>query len=965
MSSESVKKRVEEAITKSAGDKRAYRHLTLGNDLQVLLVSDPTTDKSAASLDVQIGSMSDPWDIPGLAHFCEHMLFMGTSKYADENDYTKYLSEHSGRSNAYTAGDHTNYFFDVSPDALTGALDRFSHFFKTPLFTESCVEREVCAVQDEHDKNVCNDGWRLMQVEKNTCDKTHSYSKFGTGNKDTLMIELEKRGVKARDVLIDFHKQWYSSNVMGLAVLGKESLDELESMVVPMFSCIENSEVEAPVWLDHPFVGPAVISHVATVKDLRNLSLSWPLPDLIKEYESAPCSYVSHLIGHEGPGSLLSYLKKEGLANDVCAGEKSGARGFSFFNVDIDLTETGLKEYKKVIHTVFQYINMIKNTGPLEWVFDEMSNLDTVSFKFQEKQNPQNYVESLASNIRNYCPEDLLCHKYKTTKFSPDLITNVVDKLTVESVRIIVAEQHCEKLCDHTDKYYGTKFSCAPIEDEVLGVWKSASSNDELFMPKPNVFIPVDFSLCTNETTNHPEIISEDSLSKLWYKLDDKYNLPKCIFASELYSPIAYSSPHSANMLSMFSDILKDNLREYAYDAVLAGIIYQIRNTNSGLSIVVSGYHDKQILLVNAIMEKLMNFTIDKDRFEMLKETYLRGLNNFKADQPYVHSNYYTSFVMSQHAWSKEELLLCQEFITPNELEKFVKDFLSELFVESLVHGSVSSNQARNLELGILTPLRDSGVKAVLPSRRVREREVKLPVGSSHYFDTKNTVHANSSITVVYQGGASSTEQNALYDLTAQILSEPTFDELRTKQQLGYIVQSGVRASNGTRGFNVMIQSPYPVAELEERIETFLQKMEVYIADMSEKEFETHREALIQSKLEQPKMMGSLSIRWWGEIMSNQYNFGRHLVAVEYLRSITKEQLLDHYKKFISPSSATRAKLSIRVTGTEPKPAENPPAATALAVTESTEIVDANAFKQRMELFPLAQPFVPIGKAKL
>ena len=35
MSSESVKKRVEEAITKSAGDKRAYRHLTLGNDLQV------------------------------------------------------------------------------------------------------------------------------------------------------------------------------------------------------------------------------------------------------------------------------------------------------------------------------------------------------------------------------------------------------------------------------------------------------------------------------------------------------------------------------------------------------------------------------------------------------------------------------------------------------------------------------------------------------------------------------------------------------------------------------------------------------------------------------------------------------------------------------------------------------------------------------------------------------------------
>ena len=47
--------------------------------LQVLLVSDETTDKSAAALDVHIGHMSDPNNLPGLAHFCEHMLFLGRS----------------------------------------------------------------------------------------------------------------------------------------------------------------------------------------------------------------------------------------------------------------------------------------------------------------------------------------------------------------------------------------------------------------------------------------------------------------------------------------------------------------------------------------------------------------------------------------------------------------------------------------------------------------------------------------------------------------------------------------------------------------------------------------------------------------------------------------------------------------------------------------------------------------------
>ena len=150
--------------------------------LQVLLVSDPSTDKAAAAMDVHIGHMSDPPNLPGLAHFCEHMLFLGwilmffipiqyvcstqpgTKEFPDENEYSKYLSQHGGSFNAFTSSDHTNYYFDVSPDNLSGALDRFSQFFLSPLFTESATEREVNAVNSEHEKNIPNDTWRINQV---------------------------------------------------------------------------------------------------------------------------------------------------------------------------------------------------------------------------------------------------------------------------------------------------------------------------------------------------------------------------------------------------------------------------------------------------------------------------------------------------------------------------------------------------------------------------------------------------------------------------------------------------------------------------------------------------------------------------------------------------------------------------------------------------------------------------------
>ena len=77
MSSSSVVKVIDN-IVKPESDDRQYRGLVLTNGLKVLLISDPKTDISSAALEVNVGSMSEPKDIPGLAHFLEHMLFMGS-----------------------------------------------------------------------------------------------------------------------------------------------------------------------------------------------------------------------------------------------------------------------------------------------------------------------------------------------------------------------------------------------------------------------------------------------------------------------------------------------------------------------------------------------------------------------------------------------------------------------------------------------------------------------------------------------------------------------------------------------------------------------------------------------------------------------------------------------------------------------------------------------------------------------
>ena len=275
-------RRICENIEKSNQDNRLYRGVQLDNGVKCLLISDPLTERSAASIDVHVGNTLDPDTLPGLAHFCEHMLFMGSKKYPVENHFLKFIEDHAGSSNAYTSDENTNFYFDVAPNHFKETLDMysyfclfqyvnskqiqndkkftfiitfhifnlttfginsFSQFFISPLFDADSVDREIKAVDSENQKNLMCDIRRINQLEKSTCRADHPFSKFGTGNLSTLKTEPEKLGLRVRDELIKFYAKYYSSNLMNLCLLGKETLDELQAYAVDMFSDIPNKNL--------------------------------------------------------------------------------------------------------------------------------------------------------------------------------------------------------------------------------------------------------------------------------------------------------------------------------------------------------------------------------------------------------------------------------------------------------------------------------------------------------------------------------------------------------------------------------------------------------------------------------------------------------------------------------------------------------------------------------------------------
>jgi insulysin len=164
---------------------------------------------------------------------------------------------------------------------LEPALDRFAQFFISPSFNPDGIDRELNAVHSEHSKNLHNDYWRLMQLDRSTSNPNHLINRFATGDLNTLKEIPLSLGLNIRDQVVSFYNDHYSANLMKLVVYGKESLQELASMVEKLFTLVPNHNRPVPRYsgfpLDQNHFG--TIIRVKPVKDIKLLQLYWQIED--------------------------------------------------------------------------------------------------------------------------------------------------------------------------------------------------------------------------------------------------------------------------------------------------------------------------------------------------------------------------------------------------------------------------------------------------------------------------------------------------------------------------------------------------------------------------------------------------------------------------------------------------------------------------------------------------------------
>ena len=877
-----------------------HEYFVLPNGLKVLLMSDATANESRVVLDVSVGYRDDPEDIPGMAHFLEHMLFQGTKKNPKYDTYKTLLASRGGDSNASTAYDWTNYHFNVDPEHLGATLELFSDQFKTPLFNEDYIENEKKVINAE--SSYRKDGLyrNLMSVAKDAFFEDHPFKKFSTGNSESLS-KFDK------PTLANKMREWwhenYSSEKMSLVIYGPNSIAEKKALAEKYFSDIpvfkgRNKKVYAPLKPkgELPRIAKAVIDD-----EERAMLLIFPMQNLKEDELSAAGRFIEYLLERKLPFSFVNNLKGRRFASDIYA-EVVNRDDSSFIEIYIDLWYKGGERYWEVIQQLMFYVNQLKREPLEKWRIDEFNRSQALNWCYFEEVD----IERYARNLTTFDPKYVFSKDYEIQKYTPEIYAQVLGSIRVDNMLAVVSHPHFSG--SEESKWYSVEYEQEHIPENRHKNFQP-EKNKKYYMDRPgkNPYLPSEMIVINDSIKGLPTKIDVGDNFNAWYARDTSFDDPRSFYYLNLKSKTIDDSRTNAVVANILEELIEEQLKYRKATAEDGNNDLTISRLDNGIGIYFEGYPDSISMLINEVLEKLNDFTLRKKEFERYRYGWMYYLKESEDIHPITQTRHIKSDLLEGPSFSYSEQYKGARGSRKSYVYSLLKDLKNDLSITSLSYGNVTKEQALEWNKKVADNL--VGKKKLFESV---DRVTKLPQGVSRVLS--ETIFDDSVSEVYVQGHADSHLEKASFRLLHYLMAEKFFSALRTEQQQGYAVNATALRYKHIPGFRFRIQSPYSGPDsLESDILAFLEGYITTLTEMDKDEFDAAKKALLNELQEVPETLEVAVDKVWRGIQFEKNQFDYSQQQYEAIAHLTKKEFTDWYlDRFIK---VTKRVLSVLIEG--------------------------------------------------
>ncbi|AAX51087.1 insulinase family protein [Chlamydia trachomatis] len=833
-------------LTPALADQKIAKILC-PNGLSIMIVSSPHAAESGAALVVKTGNNADPVEFPGLAHFTEHCVFLGNEKYPEPSGFPAFLSTHGGIYNAFTYPDKTCFLFSVNNADLDNALDQFVHLFIQPLFRQEDLNKEVHAVEQEFAMHPTKDSRRMHRIQQLIAPKNHPLKRFGCGNLSTL------NSVTTQDMQTWFATH-YSPENMAAIVYTTAPLDTAVPYIASLFSEIPISAQYTP---QKPF--PKTQDTTALNKLFINkavepspqLAIYWHFYDAPQSLQGWAQSLIS-ILSSEKENSLVALLKKEQLITEMEAELYSTSHNTQDFEILYKLTNKGEREYQRVLQLTFAFLDYVRHERLPAYSLPEIQKINSLEYTYSTQTE---LFSTLSRMVPNFTSEPLATYPYRSLVYpeysQEDEQTFATFLADPQQARYILsatlpsswenADEFYDPIFD--DTFYEKPLDFTPIQD---------SSSLGFAFPNPNKFIPQTVQLLSQKKQHEgfafsPQLTYDQNAITLYTCEDSFYTIPKMAMELRIRSPqIQRTDARSLVLRDLYSLLANETLIKRYDDALKAGMTFAVSPGATGVDLSLLGYTETSPVLINALLSSLRDLPVEESLFlyykDQLSEQYQKNLIAcpMRAGLNKLYSQILVDTV------SLEDKLNTLNTLSYEEFANFTNKLLQELAVESLALGTLSTQDLSNL-LSTLSNFAEASSPYAAPSYYPQRKPLSSTKLSFQY-----PLSGNGMLLLEQNEDPHQYKDSVATSMLLSWIHNLYFSDLRTEQQLGYMVGSKyLEFAETPCGLFYIRSNNYSPEELVHRTQLFIQKIatDPESAGLSEEIFEQLRETYIQSIL--------------------------------------------------------------------------------------------------------------------
>uniref|UniRef100_A0A7S1AFQ0 Uncharacterized protein n=1 Tax=Noctiluca scintillans TaxID=2966 RepID=A0A7S1AFQ0_NOCSC len=904
-------------VRKPITDHREYVATTFDNGLRVLAVSDNEANKAAFAVAVDVGSFEDPEPLQGLAHFCEHMLFLGSEKYPEESTFSNHLDVYGGEHNAYTSTEHTVYYNDINIEGLAHGLDIFAQFFIGPAFQRSMVDKEIHAVDSEHQKNVpdvTRRVWNLLKTRASTKNPMH---KFATGDLNTLGVQPKNDGLDVVAELQKWHSTNYCSEHLQLVILANMSTDELFHLAHEAFDPMTMSESCPP----RPTYDVPAFSHeegnvgdwiTVSTHGSPELWLQFPMVPKSKDrYKELPHAFLTSALGHYGDGGLKALLMQEDLAPSISVMSDDSVAG-SDIKIRFSLTSKGQQQPEMVVELFFAYLAAVRAGGVNESALSKQQQLRQVMFDYQTKPTSEfDLVESLASAVAEGHPfEDILTADVLVDILNASASFEVLSALVPRDMNVVFVnpdfdDQDAELLEEH----YKLRYSSSPMSEELLERFETATSSS--LRPPPELrFVPTNLDLVEEGSSGGPEILTSMGRVEAWWQGMQEVRMPKGDVHMKLGFAADMLEHLNGSVMAAIHTRLLDRVLEAPTDELqMCGLSYSVDASLDGLYVAFSGFDEHLEDLLRIVVPAIRNPEFTEDVFEAERRQSLMDMSDVQQMQPYQHAMMALDTVSVKGTFDRQDWISTlgdSAQVNSAAYLAYLDKFFAQADLTLLFSGNIARGRAQNMTQLIEESLNishstEGGIPAVTsvlqPSKQVEVR-ISNPIAGD----------PNSATILSYQVGILDVAGRVKLSLIGKIIGDPFFEMLRTEHQLGYVVFGYITFQGNVGEIRVLVQGAKEAPDgVEQLALSAVENVSSIISSMSPSDFEA-RKANLKLELEaKPKTLSEEVTRSWEHIRKGNDCFDIREKMKTYLNSMgnSTQPILEMWKAATKKSKSS------------------------------------------------------------